>query len=159
MSMGKLMGAGVALAAMAISGNALAQAYGEPIGVEAARKAAAASIAESKKNNWTMAVSVVDTGGHLVYFERMDNTQTGSAAVATQKAQSAAAFRRPTKVFEDAVAGGGAGLRILTLSGAVAIEGGLPIVIGGKLVGAIGASGGTAQQDGMVAKAGVDALK
>lgn len=159
MSMQTIVRAAVTMAVISLSGSALAQAYGEPIGVEAARKAAAAAVAESKKNNWQMAISIVDTGGHLVYFERMDNTQTGSASVATQKAQSAVAFRRPTKVFEDAVAGGGAGLRILTLSGAIAIEGGVPIVVNGKVVGAIGASGGTAQQDGVVAKAGVDALK
>ena len=141
------------------SGTVLAQAYGVSIGVEAARKAAAASVAESKKNNWTMAVAVVDTGGHLVYFERMDGTQTGSARVALEKATTAAAYKRPTKVFEDALAAGGAGLRILTLSGAVAIEGGLPIVADGKIIGAIGLSGGTAQQDGLAAKAGIDAIK
>lgn len=134
-------------------------AYGEPIGVEAARKASAAAVAESKKNNWGMAVAVVDTGGHLVYFERMDGTQTGSVGVAIDKAKSAVAFRRPTKAFEDVLAAGGAGLRILTLSGAIAVEGGVPIVIGGKIVGAIGLSGATAQQDGIAAKAGVDALK
>ena len=141
------------------SGTVVAQAYGVSIGVEAARKAAAASVAESKKNNWTMAVAVVDTGGHLVYFERMDGTQTGSARVALEKATTAAAYKRPTKVFEDALAAGGAGLRILTLSGAVAIEGGLPIVADGKIIGAIGLSGGTAQQDGLAAKAGIDAIK
>lgn len=149
----------VAIAAMTLSASALAQAYGLSIGVEAARKAAAAAVAESKKNNWNMAVAVVDTGGHLVYFERMDNTQTGSARVALEKAQTAAAYRRPTKVFEDALSAGGNGLRILTLSGAVAVEGGVPIVTDGKIVGAIGLSGGTAQQDGMAAKAGVDAIK
>ncbi len=133
--------------------------YGESIGIDAAKKAVAAAIAESKKNNWVMAVSVVDTGGHQVYFERQDNTQTGSTWVAVDKAKSAAAFRRPTKVFEDAVAGGGAGLRILGLNGAVPVEGGVPIIVNGKVVGAIGASGGTAQQDGVVAKAGLDALK
>ena len=159
MSIHKLVCAAMAAAAIVSSGGALAQAYGESIGVEAARKAAAASVVESKKNNWSMAVAVVDTGGHLVYFERMDNTQTGSARVALEKAQSAVAYRRPTKVFEDALSAGGNGLRILTLSGAVAVEGGIPIVVGGKIVGAIGLSGGSAQQDGIAAKAGVDALK
>ena len=149
----------VAVAAMTLSASALAQAYGLSIGVEAARKAAAAAVAESKKNNWNMAVAVVDTGGHLVYFERMDNTQTGSARVALEKAQTAAAYRRPTKVFEDALSAGGNGLRILTLSGAVAVEGGVPIIADGKIIGAIGLSGGTAQQDGMAAKAGVEAIK
>ncbi len=159
MSFRKILCSTMAVAAFAISANVAAQAYGESIGLEAARKAVAASVAESRKNNWNMAAAVVDTGGHLVYFERMDGTQTGSARVALEKAQSAVAYRRPTKVFEDAVAAGGAGLRILTLSGAVAVEGGIPIVVGGKIVGAIGLSGGTAQQDGVAAKAGIDALK
>jgi glc operon protein GlcG len=132
--------------------------YGEPIGIEAARKAVAAAVAESKKNNWGMAIGVVDTGGHLVYFERMDNTQAGSANIALDKAKTAVLFRRPSKAFEDALAAGGAGLRILTL-GVTAVEGGLPIVVNGKVIGAIGASGGTAQQDGVAAGAGVNALK
>jgi glc operon protein GlcG len=89
----------------------------------------------------------------------MDNTQLGSVEVALEKARSAALFRRPSKVFEDALAGGGIGLRILALHGAMPIEGGLPLVAGGKIVGAIGASGGTAQQDGQVAKAGADTIK
>ncbi len=159
MSIAKQLRAMVLVGALATSGTVMAQAYGVSIGAEAARKAAAASVAESKKNNWTMAIAVVDTGGHLVYFERMDGTQTGSARVALEKAQSAVSYKRPTKVFEDAVAAGGAGLRILTLSGAVAIEGGLPIIADGKIIGAIGASGGTAQQDGVAAKAGIDAIK
>jgi uncharacterized protein GlcG (DUF336 family) len=159
MSFRKLLCSSLAVAAFAISTNVAAQAYGESIGLEAARKAVAASVAESKKNNWNMAAAIVDTGGHLVYFERMDGTQTGSVRAAMEKAQSAAAFRRPTKVFEDVLAAGGAGLRILTLSGAVAVEGGIPIVVGGKIVGAIGLSGGSAQQDGVAAKAGIDALK
>lgn len=161
--MTKLIKPALAALAFFVSFSAAAQtpppAYGEPIGVEAARKASAAAVAESKKNNWGMAVAVVDTGGHLVYFERMDGTQTGSVGVAIDKAKSAVAFRRPTKAFEDVLAAGGAGLRILTLSGVVAVEGGVPIVIGGKIVGAIGLSGATAQQDGVAAKAGVDALK
>jgi uncharacterized protein GlcG (DUF336 family) len=132
--------------------------YGTPITLEQAKKAVAAATAEARKNNWGMAVAVVDTGGALVSFERMDNTQTGSIKVAIQKAQSAAAFRRPTKVFEETLASGG-GLRILALPGAVPIEGGFPIVVEGRIVGAIGASGGTAQQDGVIASAGLAAVK
>lgn len=132
--------------------------YGAPITLEHAKKAIAAAAAEARRNNWGMAIAVVDTGGALVSFDRMDNTQTGSIKVAIQKAQSAAAFRRPTKVFEDTLASGG-GLRILGLPGAIPIEGGFPIVIDGKIVGAIGASGGTAQQDGQTAAAGLAALK
>jgi glc operon protein GlcG len=101
---------------------------------------------------------VVDTAGQLMAFERMDNTQIGSIGVAQDKAVSAAIFRRSTKVFQDAVAGGGAGLRVLTLRGANAVEGGIPLTADGKIIGAIGVSGGSAEQDGVVAKAGLDGL-
>jgi len=133
--------------------------YGPPIDLDAAKKAAAAAIAEARKNNWAMAVAITDVGGDLVYFEKMDVTQTGSVRVAIDKARSAALFKRPTKVWQDLVAAGGAGLRILGLEGAVPIEGGLPLLMGDKIVGAIGVSGGTAAQDGQVAKAGADMLK
>jgi uncharacterized protein GlcG (DUF336 family) len=125
---------------------------------EQARKAVVAALAEAHKLNIPMAVAVVDTAGVLVAFERMDNTQTGSIAVAQNKARTAAMFRRPTKAFQDFVAGGGAGLRTLTLEGVVAIEGGLPLVVDGKIVGGIGVSGGTSEQDGVVAKGGTEAL-
>jgi len=133
--------------------------YGPPINLDAAKKAAAAAIAEARTNNWAMAVAITDVGGDLVYFEKMDVTQTGSVRVAIDKARSAALFKRPTKVWQDLVAAGGAGLRILGLEGAVPIEGGLPLLMGDKIVGAIGVSGGTAAQDGQVAKAGADMLK
>ena len=166
--MKKTIHAVLAAAAFAVSAGVLAQTpppppppppYGESIGVEAARKATAAAIAESKKNNWFMAVAVVDTGGNLVYFERQDGTQNGSTWVAVDKAKSSVNFRRPAKAFEDVLAAGGGGLRILGLSGAVPIEGGVPIVANGKIIGAIGTSGGTAQQDGVVAAAGINAIK
>ena len=101
----------------------------------------------------------IHDAGELVYFERMDDTQIGSVGVAVSKARSAARFKRPTKAFQDALAAGGEGLRILALEGAVPVDGGVPIVVGGKIVGAIGASGGTSAQDGQVAAAGVAALK
>ncbi len=148
----------VALALVAV--QALAQmpnAYGAPINLESARKIATAALAEARKNSWTMAVAVIDGGGDLVYFERLDGTQAGSVQVAINKARSAALFKRPTKVFEDAVAGGRNA--ILRLDGAVPIEGGVPIVMDGKIVGAIGASGGTAPQDGQVARAGAESAK
>ena len=104
-----------------------------------------------------MAVAVVDTAGQLVAFERLDNTQSASVGVAQDKAVSAAMYRRPSKVFQDLVAGGGVGLRVLTLRGAIAVEGGLPITVDGKIVGAIGVSGGSSEQDGVIAKAGLDA--
>ncbi len=96
--------------------------YGTPISIDAAKKVAAAAIAEARKNNWAMAVAVVDTGGYLVYFERMQDTQLGSVEVSIEKAKSAALFRRPTKSFQDTVAGGGEGLRILRLTGAMPVE-------------------------------------
>lgn len=133
--------------------------YGAPISLESAKKAASAAAAEARKNNWNMAIAVTDVGGHLVYLEKMDGTQTGSVKVAISKASSAVLYKRPTKVWQDIVAGGGAGIRILGLEGAVPIDGGLPIVMDGKIVGAIGVSGATADQDAQCAKAGVDTLK
>jgi len=142
--------------------DALAQmpnVYGLSINLETAKKIAAPAIAEARKNNWTMAVAIADTGGNLVYFEKMDGTQAGSVRVAVGKARSAVLFKRPTKALQDTVAAGGEGLRMLRLEGAVPIEGGLPLLMDGKIVGAIGVSGGTSQQDGVVAKAGADTLK
>jgi len=102
-------------------------------------------------------IVLVDSGGRLVYLERIDETQHGSVEVATQKAQSAVAYKRPTKAFEDAVITNGRTV-VLNLPGAMPIEGGIPLVVDGKIVGAIGVSGVTSQQDGIVAKAGADAL-
>jgi glc operon protein GlcG len=134
-------------------------AYGRPIRVEEAKKAAAAALGEARVNNWSMAVAVVDPAGFLVYFEKMDETQTGSVIVAQAKARSAALFKRSTKVFQDTLASGGEGLRVLGLEGAVPVEGGLPIIVDGGVVGAIGLSGGTSAQDGQCAQAGVDSLR
>ena len=152
------------LAALALAVAAFGQAppnvpYGVSISADAAKKVAAAAVAEARKNNWAMAVAIVDTGGYLVYFERMSDTQLGSVEVSIEKAKSAALFRRPTKAFQDIVAGGGEGLRILRLTGAVPVEGGLPIIVDGKLIGAVGASGGSSDQDGRTAQAGLAASK
>jgi glc operon protein GlcG len=132
--------------------------YGPSITLENAKKAAAAALAEVRKNNWTMAVAVVDTNGDLVYFEKMDDTALGSTIVCQEKARSAARFKRPTKAFQDMLAAGGEGVRVLRIKGAVPVDGGMPIMIGGKVVGGIGLSGGTSAQDGQCAQAGVDAL-
>src|SRR5436305_15159599 len=153
-----IMTAIFALCALA-SAAAQAPSYGPNISLEDAKKAAAAALAEARKNNWTMAVAIVDTAGVLIYYEKLDNTQNGSADVSINKARSAARFKRPTKAFQDALAAGGSGLRILGIEGAVPVEGGLPIVIGGKIVGGIGLSGGSSEQDGKCAKAGTDVLK
>ena len=135
-------------------------AYGETISAETAKKAATAAIAESRKNGWGMCVAVTAPSGDLVYFERMDNCQYASTAISIHKAKAAATFRRPTKAFEDRIATGGpAGMAVVTLDGVIASEGGIPIVIGGKIVGAIGCSGATGQQDGVACQAGVDAVK
>jgi uncharacterized protein GlcG (DUF336 family) len=130
-----------------------------PITLDQAKKALAGAEAEARKNSWNVVIAIVDAGGHLVALQRMDNTQFGSIEVARQKAFSAAAFRRPTKAFEDVLAGGGAGLRILRVEGASPLEGGMPIVVEGKVVGAIGVSGVTSQQDAQIGKAGADAVK
>ena len=133
--------------------------YGPSINLEQAKRAIAAGQAEARKNSWPMAIAILDTAGNLVAYEKMDDTQTASIQVAIDKGVSAAIYRRPTKVFEDIVAKGGAGLRVMNLRNASMVEGGLPIVLNGKVIGAIGVSGAASDQDGVVAKAGADALK
>jgi glc operon protein GlcG len=124
--------------------------------LEIAKQVAAAASAEATANKWTVVIAILDEGGNLMYLERADDTQIGSIQVAQEKARSAVAFKRPTKVFEDAVAGGRAA--ILKLPGAMPVEGGIPLMLSGRIVGAIGVSGVTSQQDGIIAKAGADAL-
>jgi glc operon protein GlcG len=130
--------------------------YGQAINLETAKKIAAASAAEAKKNNWNVAIAIVDNHGFLVYYEMLDDTQTGSANVAVEKARTSAMFRRPSKEFEEAIGGGR--VAVLGVPGATPIEGGLPIVVSGKMIGAIGVSGVTPAQDGQVARAGVEVL-
>jgi uncharacterized protein GlcG (DUF336 family) len=132
--------------------------YGSPISLDQARTVIAAAEAEAKTNNWPVAIAVVDGAGHLVAFARLDNTQFGSVEVALAKAKSAALFRRPTKVFEDGLAAGGGGMRVLSLPGAMPVEGGLPIIAAGKVIGAIGVSGVKSTEDAQVARAGLAAL-
>ncbi len=132
--------------------------YGAPISIDDARKAMAAAEAEATKNNWGVAIAIVDSGANLVMLHRLDNAQLSSVRIAEAKARTAAEFRRSTKVFEDAVAGGGIGFRVLTF-GAVVAEGGVPIISGGKVIGAIGVSGVQSHQDAQVAQAGADALR
>jgi glc operon protein GlcG len=133
--------------------------YGSSIGIESAKKVAAPAVAEAQKNNWRMAVAIVDISGDLVFFEKMDGTQAASVSIAVDKARSAARFKRPTKALQDALAAGGEGLRLLALEGAVPVEGGIPLIADGRIVGAIGVSGGTSPQDGQTAKAGADSIK
>ena len=115
--------------------------------------------AEARKNNWNVVIAILDSGGNLVLLQRMDNTQIASVVVAQRKAYSAVAWRRPGKAFADRLTAGGAGLQVLGAEGAVPLEGGLPIVADGKIIGSIGVSGVTSEQDAQVASAGLAALK
>ena len=129
--------------------------YGPAIGADLAKQIAAGAVAESKKNGWRMAIAIVDNHGLLVYYERMDDTQTASVQIALDKAKTAATFRRPSKAFEDGIAKGRVAL--LGLSGATPIEGGVPIMAGGKVIGGIGVSGANSDQDAQAAVAGIKA--
>lgn len=131
--------------------------YGPSISLSQAMQVAAAAVAEASRHNWKEDVAIVDPGGELVYFERMDGCQSASAAISQAKAQSAVRYRRPTKIFQTQLDAGQ--LSLLSLPGLVAREGGVPLVLDGKLIGAIGASGDTSPNDGVVANAGVAALK
>jgi len=154
-----VVGGMILLCGLAMAWAQMPNPYGAAVSLENARKTAIPALAEAEKNHWNMAVAIVDTGGNLVYYEKMDNTQLGSANVCIDKARCAALFKRPTKAFQDVLAAGGDGLRVLSLKGVVAVEGGIPLVMDGKIVGAIGVSGGTSAQDGQCAKAGADVLK
>jgi glc operon protein GlcG len=150
----KLLIAALSLAASTSFAAELAARVG--LTLDVAKQISAAAEAEAAKNKWTVAIAIVDEGGHLIHLAKIDNTQYGSVDVAIQKAQTSAAFKRPTKVFEDAIAGGRNA--IIGLKGALPLEGGVPIIHDGKVIGAIGVSGVKSTEDGQVAKAGADAL-
>ena len=130
--------------------------YGSPISLERAKRAMDAAEGEAMKNNWGIAIAIVDSGGHLVMVHRLDSAQLAATRIAEAKARTAVEFRRPTKVFEDAIGGGGIGLRVLTF-GVSGAEGGVPIISDGKIIGGIGVSGGASDQDGQVARTGANA--
>ena len=132
--------------------------YGAPISLERAKAVMAAAEAEARANDWPMVIAIVDSGGHLVMLHCFDHAQHGSVAIAQEKARCAVNFKRPTKMFEDAVAEGGLNLRILAAPGMMPLEGGLPLIADGRIVGAIGVSGMRSNQDGQVAEAGAKAL-
>ena len=132
--------------------------YGSSITNDQAKKVAGAALEPARLNKWTMVVAIVDTGGHLVYLEKLDQTQVGSVEVAIAKARSAAIYKRPTKMFQERLARGGDGLLVLRLKGAIPVEGGIPIVVDGKLIGALGVSGGSSAEDEACAEAGASAL-
>jgi uncharacterized protein GlcG (DUF336 family) len=131
--------------------------YGLSISIEQAKKAMVAAEAEARKNNWQVVISIVDTGGHLVMLQRLE-AQNASVDIAIGKARTAVNFRRPTKALEDSLAANGSALRILAVPGVMPLQGGLPIVVDGKIIGGIGVSGVLATQDEVVAKAGLDTL-
>jgi uncharacterized protein GlcG (DUF336 family) len=150
----------VATAMLSTGMSAMAQTpppYGAPITLEQAKKAMVAAEAEARKNNWQVVISIVDTGGHLVMLQRLE-AQHASVEIATGKARTAVNFRRPSKALEDSLAANGSALRILAVPGITPLQGGLPIVVDGKIIGGIGVSGVLASQDELVAKAGLDTL-
>ena len=133
--------------------------YGPPIGIENARKVMAAAEGEAAKNNWAVVISIIDSGGNIVMLHRRDDVQLSSIEIAQGKAKTALMFKRPSKVLDDAISSGGAGLRFLALKDIVPLEGGVPLMLDGKIVGAIGVSGVLSSQDAQIARAGVDGLK
>src|SRR5262245_60383583 len=163
MTNAKLVAVLIVVSVVLAAGLASAQApppYGAPITLDQAKKAMAAAEAEAKKNNWPVVIVIVDSGGHLVMMQRLDSTQFASIDIARQKAYTAVAARRPTKAFQDLIGQGGPNLRLLKLpENLTVLEGGVPVVVDGKIVGAVGVSGVTSQQDAQVATAGADALK
>ena len=144
--------------APAAAPSAVALPYGPAITLDQAKRAMAAAELEAAKNSWQVAITILDSGGNLVMFHRVDNTQLSSATVSEGKARTALQFKRPSKALDDAIANGGAGMRLLALKDITPLEGGLPIVVDGKIIGAIGVSGALSSQDSQVAKAGIDAL-
>ena len=132
--------------------------YGLPITLDQAKKVMAGAEAEAKKNNWPVAIVILDSGGQIVMMQRLDNTQWGSSDIAKEKARSAVALRRPTKALQDAIAQGGVNLRFLS-TGFSVLEGGIPIIVDGKIIGSVGVSGVQSGQDAQTAQAGIDNLK
>ena len=144
-----------ALASPLLAGSPLT--YGPPIDLETAKLVMAAAEAKAKENGWPVVIAIVDSGAHLVCLERLDGTQLGSIEIAQRKAVTAAKFRKPTKFWEDRIAKGGVDLKLLKLNG-FPMEGGLPIIVDGKVIGAIGVSGVTSTQDAAIGTAGQEAL-
>jgi glc operon protein GlcG len=150
-----IVAATVAAAIPALAQTAGPRPYGQPLAIEQADRILAAAEAEARRNNWSVVIAIVDTGGHLVSLKRLDNTQTGSVRIAEGKASSAVAYRRPTKALEDSLQ---TTTRLLSVPGLTALEGGLPIVVDDRIVGGIGVSGVLSSQDAQIAAAGIAAL-
>ncbi|HUZ31633.1 MAG TPA: heme-binding protein [Xanthobacteraceae bacterium] len=163
--MSRILALAFAFAAFAISAGSLSAQpagatppYGPPITLDDAKRAMAAAELDAAKNSWQVAITILDSGGNLVMFHKFDNTQLQSIAASQGKARTALFFKRPSKALDDAIAAGGAGMRLLAVKDITPLEGGLPIMVDGKIVGAIGVSGALSSQDVQVAKAGADAL-
>jgi uncharacterized protein GlcG (DUF336 family) len=132
--------------------------YGPAITLDQAKRAMAAAELEAAKNSWQVAITILDSGGNLVMFHRIDNAQLSATTVSEGKARTALEFKRPSKALDDAIAAGGAGMRLLALKDITPLEGGIPVIVDGKIIGAIGVSGALSSQDAQVAKTGADAL-
>jgi glc operon protein GlcG len=164
--MSRMLALALAWAAFAVAGGsasaqqsaAATPPYGPPVTLDDAKRAMAAAELEAAKNSWQVAITILDSGGNLVMFHKFDNTQLQSIAASEGKARTALFFKRPSKALDDAIAAGGAGMRLLAVKDITPLEGGIPILVDGKIVGAIGVSGALSSQDVQVAKAGVDAL-
>ncbi len=143
---------------MAQSLTAPAPPYGPPITLEQAKRVMAAAELEAVKNSWQVAITILDSGGNLVMFHKIDNAQLSSITVSEGKARTALEFKLPSKALDDAIAKGGPGMRLLALKNITPIEGGLPIVIDGHVIGAIGVSGSVSAHDQQIARAGINAL-
>ena len=159
--MRRFLSTAIAAGVLFTAASAAAQApppYGAPISLEQAKKVMAGAEAEAKKNNWPVVIAILDSGGQLVMLQRLDNAQWGSVEIAKEKARSSVALRRPTKALQDLIAQGGANLRLLNIGYSV-LEGGIPIIADGKIIGSVGVSGVTSQQDAQIAQAGIDAMK
>lgn len=148
----------LALGATTVSAQTPPPPYGPAITLEQAKKAMAAAEAEAERNNWAVVIAVIDSGGNQVMLHRLDNAQLAAIDAAIAKAQTALSFKLPSKALEDAVTAGGPGLRLVGVKGIFAVEGGIPILIDGKIVGAIGVSGGLSGQNSQVAHAGIEGV-
>ena len=158
LALGCVLAAFLALAGAAFAQQPSTPPYGPAISLDDAKRAMAAAELEAAKNSWQVAITILDSGGNLVMFHKMDNTQLASITASEGKARTALTFKRPSKALDDAIAAGGAGLRLLAVKDITPLEGGLPILVDGKIVGAIGVSGALSAQDDQIAKAGADVL-
>jgi uncharacterized protein GlcG (DUF336 family) len=165
----KLALAGALIALALAAGSAAAQQsgggaqqppppYGPPITLEQAKRVMAAAELEAAKNSWQVAIAILDSGGNMVMFHKLDNTQLASIGASEGKANTALRFKRPSKALDDAIAAGGAGLRLLAVKDITPLEGGLPVILDGKIIGSIGVSGALSSQDAQVARVGAAAV-